>query len=115
MEFKNAPIHFLSTALRIGQSEAKFDAEADFNVRSAAAPQKPDQIDEKPFSRSKKFPPKKNSRKILFGAKKSNVANRLKRVLTNFDSSPGLVRGVNGRSKFDVIVRRTSKNTFHKP
>ena len=32
---------------------------------------------------------------------KSNVANRLKRVLTKFEGSPGFVRGVNGRSKFD--------------
>ena len=38
---------FGRTDLRIGQSEAKFDAEADFDVRSAVAPQKPDQIDEK--------------------------------------------------------------------
>ena len=56
---------FGRTDLRIGQSEAKIDAEADFDVRSAVAPQKPDQIDEKPFSRSKKFPKKKNQcRKI---------------------------------------------------
>ena len=81
--------------LRIGQSEAKFDAEADFDVRSAVAPQKPDQIDEKPFSRSKTF-----SEKNISGAEKSNVANRLKRVLTNFGVDSGLVWGVNGRSKF---------------
>ena len=51
---------------------------------------KHDQIDEKPIFRSKKLPKKK------IGAKKSNVANCLKRVLTNFDDSPGLVRRVNG-------------------
>ena len=46
---------FGRTDLRIGQSEAKFDAEADFDVRSAVAPQKPVQFDEKPISRSKTF------------------------------------------------------------
>ena len=50
---------FSRTDLRIGQSEAKFDAEADFELRSAVAPQKPDQIDEKLFFRSQKFPKKK--------------------------------------------------------
>ena len=48
---------FGRTDLRIGQSEAKIDAEADFDVRSAVAPQKPDQIDEKTIFRSK-FPEK---------------------------------------------------------
>ena len=52
---------FGRTDLRIGQSEAKFDAEADFELRSAVAPQKPDQIDEKLFFRSQKFPEKKFS------------------------------------------------------
>ncbi len=42
---------FGRTDLRISLSRAKFDAEADFDVRSAVAPQKPDQIDEKPISR----------------------------------------------------------------
>ena len=55
---------FGRTDLRISLSEAKFDAEADFDVRSAVAPQKPDQIDEKTISRSKNFPGKK------FGAEK---------------------------------------------
>ena len=46
---------------RISLSEAKFDAEADFDVRSAVAPQKPNQIDEKLFFRSKYFAEKKFS------------------------------------------------------
>ena len=46
---------FGRTDLRISLSEAKFDAEADFDVRSAVAPQKPNQINEKLFFRSKKF------------------------------------------------------------
>ena len=49
---------FGRTDLRISLSEAKFDAEADFDVRSAVAPQKPDQIDEKPIFHSKKIPEK---------------------------------------------------------
>ena len=44
------------TDLRISLSEAKFDAEADFDVRSAVAPPKPYQIDEKLIFRSEKFP-----------------------------------------------------------
>ena len=44
--------------LQISLSEAKFDAEADFDVRLAVAPQKPEQIDEKLISRSQKFPEK---------------------------------------------------------
>ena len=41
------------TDLRISLSEAKFDAEADFDVRSAVALPKPHQIDEKLLRRSK--------------------------------------------------------------
>ena len=43
---------FGRTDLRISLSEAKFDAEADFDVRSAVAPQKPEQINEKLIFRS---------------------------------------------------------------
>ena len=43
------------TDLRISLSEAKFDAEADFDVRSAVAPPKPHQIDEKLIFRSENF------------------------------------------------------------
>ena len=50
---------FGRTDLRISLSEAKFDAEADFDVRSAVAPQKPDQIHEKLI-----FPPKKIPKKF---------------------------------------------------
>ena len=46
---------FGRTDLRIGQSEAKFDAETDSEVRSVVAPQKPGQIDEKLNFRSKKI------------------------------------------------------------
>ena len=55
---------FGRTDLRIGLSEAKFDAEADFEVRSAIAPQKRDQIGEKLIFRSICFAEK------IFGAEK---------------------------------------------
>ena len=40
---------------------------------------------------------------IVFAAEQWNVGNRLKRVLTNFQTSPGLVQGVYGHSKFRKI------------
>ncbi len=43
------------TDLRISLSRAKFDAEADFDVRSAVEPQKPHQISEKRIFRSDLF------------------------------------------------------------
>ncbi len=50
---------FGRTDLRIGVSGAKFDAESDFEVRLAIAPQKPGQIDEKHSFRSNNFVEKK--------------------------------------------------------
>ena len=49
---------FGRTDLRINLSGAKFDEEADFDVRSAVGPPKPHQIDENLTFRSKKFAPK---------------------------------------------------------
>ena len=51
---------------RIGLSEAKFDAEADFEVLSAVASQKPDQIDEKLICRSDFL-----CRKLFLGCRKT--------------------------------------------
>ena len=49
-------------------------------------------------------------RKIFFAVEKSKVANRLKRVFPKFEADRSEVRGVNGRSKFDVRgVNATSK------
>ena len=67
------------TDLRIDVSGAKFDAEDDFEVRLALAPPKPGQIDKKLNFRSKK-----NRRFFFFDVEKSNVRNRLKRVLAKF-------------------------------
>ena len=39
-------------------------------------------------------------RKKKIGAKKSNFANRLKRVLAKFEADRSHAQGVNGRSKF---------------
>ena len=46
-------VMFSRTDLGIGRSKAKFDAEADFDVRAAVADPKPHQIDEKLVCRSK--------------------------------------------------------------
>ena len=46
---------FGRTDLRIGVSGAKFDAESDFEVRLAVAPQKPGQNSEKLIFRSENF------------------------------------------------------------
>ena len=52
---------FVRTDLRISLSGAKFDEEADFDVRSAVGPPKPHQIDENLIFWSENFAPKKNS------------------------------------------------------
>ena len=64
-------------------SRAKFDEEADFEVRSAVARQNSPQIDEKTNLPKKKF-----------GVEKRNVRNRLKRVLAKFRANPSHVRRV---------------------
>ena len=46
---------FGRTDLRISLSRAKFDAEADFDVRSAVEPRKPHQIGKKQNFRSENF------------------------------------------------------------
>ena len=69
---------FGRTDLRIGVSGAKFDAESDFEVRLAVAPQKTNQNSEKLIFR----PPKKVVIFFVFGVEKRNVGDRLKRVLT---------------------------------
>ena len=80
--------------LRISLSGAKFDPEADFDVRFAVARQSPRQISKKQNVHPK-FSPKK-----IFGVENSNVRNRLKRVLAKFRADRSHVRGVKGRSKF---------------
>ena len=52
---------FGRTDLRISVSEAKFDGEADFEVRSAVAPQKTRQISKNRNFRSEFFAEKKKS------------------------------------------------------
>ena len=56
---------FGRTDLRKSLSRAKFDEAADFEVRSAVAPQKPCLLSEKQNFRSKK-----HTEKILFGVEK---------------------------------------------
>ena len=87
------------TGLRKGVSEAKFDAEADFDVKKSLAPPKSAENHEK----SKKNC-EKNSEQKKIGVKKSKVANRPKRVFPNFRGDLSEVRGANGRSKFEGSV-----------
>ena len=77
---------FGRTDLRKGVSEAKFDAEADFDVKKCLAP---------PKSAKKSRKTEKKSEKN-FGVKKSKVANRPKRVFPKFRGDRSEVRGANG-------------------
>ena len=47
--------------------------------------------------------------KTFLGVEKSNVGNRLKRVLAKFRADRSHPRGVNGRSNFSRFERRTSR------
>ena len=78
---------FGRTDLRKGVSEAKFDAEADFDVKKCLAPPKSAENREKPKKKSKFVSEKK------FGVNKSKVANRPKRVFPKFRGDRIEVRG----------------------
>ena len=95
-KFSNLTI-FGRTDLRISLSGANFDEEADFDVRSAIGPPKPDQIDINLTFRSESCAEKKK-----IGVEKSKFANLPKRALPKFRADRSQVRGVNGRSKFAV-------------
>ena len=82
---------FGRTDLRKGVSEAKFDAEADFDVKKCLAPPKSAENREKPKKKSKQFP------KQIFDVKKSKVANRPKHVFPKFRGDRSEVRGANGK------------------
>ena len=90
---------FGHTDLRISLSGAKFDEEADFDVRLAVGPPKPYQIDEKTNVSIRKC-----CRFFFFGVETSKVTNLLKRALPKFRAEQSQVRGVNGRSKFFVAA-----------
>ena len=77
---------FGRTDLRISLSGAKFDPEADFDVRFAVARQNPHQIGKKQKIFVRNF-----RRKKIFGVENSNVRNRLKRVLAKFRADPSQV------------------------
>ena len=76
----------MPTATWISLSGAKFDPEADFDVRFAVARQNPRQISKKQNISSEIFAEQTN-----FGVEKSNVRNRLKRVLAKFRADPSQV------------------------
>ena len=100
---------FGRTDLRKGVSEAKFDAEADFDVKKCLAPPKSAENREKPKKKSEIFSEKK------IGVKKSKVANRPKRVFPKFRGDRSQVRGANdekslpglrfsSRSKIEIAI-----------
>ena len=90
IEDDETPI-FGRTDLRKGVSEAKFDAEADFDVKKCLAPPKSAENCEKPKNKSKNVSEKK------IAVKKSKVANRPKRVFPKFRGDRSEVRGANGK------------------
>ena len=94
---------FGRTDLRKGVSEAKFDAEADFDVKKSLAPPKSPENHEKQKKMRNFF------RNKFFGVKKSKVANRLKRVFPKFRGDRSEVRGVKERSKFEGSVEWRSQ------
>ena len=78
---------FGRTDLRKGVSEAKFDADAAFDVKKCLAPPKSVENREKPKRNTYFFFEKK------IGVKKSKVANRPKRIFPKFRSDRIEVRG----------------------
>ena len=89
---------FGRTDLRKAISEAKFDPEADFDVKKIKNRPKIDRKSRKTEKKSRKF-----FRKKFFGVKKSKVANRPKRVFPKFRGD-GTRRVASRR----VATRRTS-------
>ena len=87
---------------------AKRTSKSDFDVKSRLAPPKSTEIDEKHLSDTKKCRPKN-----FLGIEKSKIANRLKRVFPKFEANRSHVRGVNGRSKFDVVQDVRSCTTLY--
>ena len=78
--------HFLAflgrTDLRIGVSEAKFDPEAEFDVKNSLAPPKSAENHEKPKKNRENF-----SNKNFFFDFVFSIPNRLKRILAKFGGS----------------------------
>ena len=95
---------FGRTDLRKGVSEAKFDAEADFDVKKCPAPPKSPENHEKTKKNRETFIEQKK-----IGVKKSKVANRPKRVFPKFRGDRSEVRGANGRSTFEGSVEWRSQ------
>ena len=79
---------FGRTDLWISLSRAKFDEEADFEVRSAVDPPRQRQIGEKRNFLCENFSG------IFLGVKQRNIQNRPKRVLAKFRTNPSHVRRV---------------------
>ena len=105
---KRPPVHFFMkfdrTDLRRGVSGAKFDAESDFEVRLAVAPQKPDQNCEKLNFRFENFRFCFFRFIAMFSASKCRRRLKLSH-LTDFDVPNSFFR-----SDHDHFGEKTSKN-----
>ena len=77
----------VQTSVRISLSRAKFDVEADFEVRSAVAPPKPCQISEKRNFRSEIFVEKKfsASKREMSGIVRNAFWQSLATIRAKFD------------------------------
>ena len=89
---------FSRTDLRICVSRAKNCEESASDVHFCVTPQELAKKNEKRIFETE------NIAICFLDVEKSNVGNRLKRVLPKFRRRTGFVRGVNGHSKFDVVV-----------
>ena len=96
-------VSFGRTGLRKTVYEAKFDVEADFDVKKSLAPPKSAENHEKPKKIAKNIP-----KKSFSASKKSKVANRPKRVFLKFRADRSQVRGGNERSKFEFLWSNTN-------
>ena len=102
------------TDLRKGVSEAKFDPEADFDVKKSLRPPKSAENHEKPkknHEKPKKIA-KKKSKKQFFFELFFSIRNRLKRVLATFCRSK-TARKLRTTQKIAKILRKFAK-TFAK-
>ena len=88
--------------LKFGGNGVVFRGEAASNTQKNVAPPKR-AIFDLTLHLHADFLLRKFHPKFVVGVEKSNVGNRLKRVLAKFEANQSYPRGVNGRSKFEVF------------
>ena len=97
------------TDLRKGVSEAKFDPEADFDVKKSLGAPKSAENHEKPKKKSRKI----FEKKIVFFDFFFSIRNRLKRVLAKFGGS-NIAKKLRKTEKTSRKIRENSRNSFQK-